>query len=193
MKNKLIAIVILVIFLLIGYTTASAVDISKFQKSNNVSTFCEDVDLAALLITHTPVFGESNYKVDAGIYNMGTTVVNTKYMKIEIEIIDQGSKIIDSDTYTFDENIELDPNNMLVHNFQYPFSYSNYKICVTLDFSNRPDIHDSDPTNDYTEQNFPKSLQKQKLPTPTTFNLLLLKALEQHPTLYNLLQRFLQL
>ena len=54
-----------------------------------------------------------------------------------------------------------------------------------------PDIDDSNPANDYTEQNFPESLQKQKLPTQT-FSLPLLKFLEQCPTLYTLLQRFLQ-
>ena len=189
MKEKLIAIGILAMFLLIGFTTASAVGITKFQKSNNVSPISEDVDLAALLITGTPVFGESKYKVGAGIYNNGTTVVNIKDMKIVVEIIDQGSKIIDSDISTFDEDIALDPKNMFTHNFQYPFSYNNYKIGVTLDFSNRPDLNDLDHTNDYTERNFPKSVQKQKLPTPT-FNFQLLKFLEHHQMLF---QRFLAL
>jgi len=174
MKKTLITFGIIVMFLLMGFTSVSAAGVKKFERSSNASTVGVDNDLAGLLITHTPVFGEFYYNIAAGIYNF-EGAANIKDMKIKVEIIDQDNNIIEDDSYTFITDTTLGPNGGVTHNFLYPFSYKDYRILVTLDFSNRPldfsnrpDLYDldSDHDNNYAENDFPESLQKQMLPTP---------------------------
>ncbi len=168
MKKKILAILICFMLLFIGYTTVSSLKINKLQKSDNIMINFDDTDLASMIITHTPVIGEIDYIVSAGIHNQGSSVVNIKDMKILIEILDE-DEIIESEPFTFTEDVSLEHGIYALHNFHYPFSYKDHSIRVTLDFSNRPDIDDSNPRNDVTETNFPRSKQKQLFSFPNFF------------------------
>jgi hypothetical protein len=181
MKKTMIAFGIIFMFLLMGVISVSSVEVKKFESTSKISTFGINIDLAGLLITHTPVFGEFYYNIAAGIYNFEGTA-NIKDMKIIVEIFDQYNEIIEEDSYTFKGDIILGPNDDVIHNFLFPFSYMDYRIRVTLDFSNRPDLYnlDSNPDNNYVELPFPKSIEKQMSITPLfyfiqkTFHLLFL-------------------